>query len=76
LLITIPLLHCGTGADFLNFFPFPLLITIPLLRCGIVADVYPSSSDIPLLITIPPLLYTHLLPPSEVWNNPDQAACW
>jgi hypothetical protein len=28
----------------------------------------------PLLITIPPLLYTHLSPPHEVCDSPDQAA--
>jgi hypothetical protein len=28
----------------------------------------------PLLITIPPLLYTHLSPPHEVCCSPDQAA--
>jgi hypothetical protein len=34
----------------------------------------PSSSVSLLLVTIPPLLHTHLSPPHEVSDSPDQAA--
>jgi hypothetical protein len=34
----------------------------------------PSSSVFPLLIIIPPLLHTHLSPPHEVCDSPDQEA--
>jgi hypothetical protein len=61
---------------FLTGVPSPIATSceISCRRRSTSADYTQIMSSFPLLITIPPLLHTRLLPPSELSDNPDQAA--